>query len=210
MTTLTSSSGARTASKARMTRGATQGVRSIASSAMREIKARSGGDTGKLKPEERGLEAPMTSFEAGATQTGWGSAGGGQLPWTPTKELKKRKSYFKRCGHIMETLEREHMKSLSEERKVIPFRPGDVVKLTLEVPENRRRTQIFTGICIGKKNRGMGSSFTVRSVIGNFAVERTFPLFSPNIKGMEILERRKVRRAKLYYLRDKPLRFSRP
>ena len=191
-------------------RGPTQYARSITSSARCEIKTRAGGDTSKLRPEERGLEAPMTSFEAGATQTGWGSAGGGQLPWTPTRELKKRKSYFKRCGHIMETLEREHMKSLCEERKVIPFRPGDVVKLTLEVPENRRRTQVFTGICIGKKNRGMGSSFTVRSVVGNFAVERTFPLFSPNIKGMEILERRKVRRAKLYYLRDKPLRFSRP
>ena len=168
------------------------------------------GATKKLKPEARGMEAPMTSFEAGATQEGWGKAGGGAAPWTPTRALRKRKSYFKRCGHIMETLEREHMKELAKERAIVPFRPGDVVKLTLEVPENNRRTQTFTGICIAKRHRGMGSSFTLRSAIGNLVVERSFPLFTPNIKAMEVVERRKVRRAKLYYLRDKPLRFSRP
>ena len=156
------------------------------------------------------MKAPMTSFEAGATQEGWGKAGGGAAPWTPTRALRKRKSYFKRCGHIMETLEREHMKELAKERAIVPFRPGDVVKLTLEVPENNRRTQTFTGICIAKRHRGMGSSFTLRSAIGNLVVERSFPLFTPNIKAMEVVERRKVRRAKLYYLRDKPLRFSRP
>ena len=150
----------------------------------------------------------MTSFEAGATQEGWGSAGGGAAPWTPTSELRKRKSYFKRCGHIMETIEREHMKELAMARTVVPFRPGDVIKLTLEVPENRRRTSTFTGICIAKRHRGLGSSFTLRSVISGLVVERSFPLFTPNIKGFEVLERRKVRRAKLYYLRDKPLRFS--
>ncbi|CEG02110.1 Ribosomal protein L19 [Ostreococcus tauri] len=179
--------------------------------ALRTIKSFAPGATiGKLKPEPRGMEAPMTSFEAGARQEGWGSAGGGAAPWTPTRELKKRKSYFKRCGHMMETLERERMKELAAERVIVPFRPGDVVKLTLEVPENMRKTQTFTGICIAKRHRGMGSSFTLRSAVGNLVVERTFPLFTPNIKGMEILERRKVRRAKLYYLRDKPLRYSRP
>ena len=183
--------------------------RGIATTSAAMIKPRRGGDGSKLKPYPRGAEAPLTSFEAGAKQVGWGSAGGGAAPWTPTRELKKRKSYFKRCGHIMETLEREHMKELAAKRAVVPFRPGDVVKLTLEVPENRRRTQTFTGICIAKRHRGMGSSFTLRSAMGNLAVERSFPLYSPNIKGFEVLERRKVRRAKLYYLRDKPLRFSR-
>ena len=183
--------------------------RGIATTSAAMIKPRRGGDGSKLKPYPRGAEAPLTSFEAGAKQVGWGSAGGGAAPWTPTRELKKRKSYFKRCGHIMETLEREHMKDLATKRAVVPFRPGDVVKLTLEVPENRRRTQTFTGICIAKRHRGMGSSFTLRSAMGNLAVERSFPLYSPNIKGFEVLERRKVRRAKLYYLRDKPLRFSR-
>jgi len=180
--------------------------------ARRGIKAMPPGSSavGKLKPEPRGMEAPMTSFEAGAMQERWGSAGGGAAPWTPTSELKKRKTYFKRCGHIMETLERERMKELAQDRAVVPFRPGDVVKLTLEVPENMRKTQTFTGICIAKRHRGLGSSFTLRSAVGNLVVERSFPLFTPNIKAMEILERRKVRRAKLYYLRDKPLRFSRP
>jgi large subunit ribosomal protein L19 len=187
------------------------GTRAVMTSVRAEIKAmRSTGTPVKLKPEARGMEAPMTSFEAGATQEGWGKSGGGAAPWTPTRELKKRKSYFKRCGHMMETLEREKMKELAAERHIVPFRPGDVVKLTLEVPENNRRTQTFTGVCIAKKHRGLGSSFTLRTAIGNLAVERSFPLFTPNIKAMEILERRKVRRAKLYYLREKPLRFSRP
>ena len=88
-----------------------------------------------------------------------------RAPWTPTRELKKRKSYFKRCGHMMETLEREKMKELAAERHIVPFRPGDVVKLTLEVPENNRRTQTFTGVCIAKKHRGLGSSFTLRTAI---------------------------------------------
>lgn len=186
-------------------------MRTVMTSVRAEIKAmRTTGTPVKLKPEARGMEAPMTSFEAGARQEGWGKSGGGAAPWTPTRELKKRKSYFKRCGHMMETLEREKMKELAAERHIVPFRPGDVVKLTLEVPENNRRTQTFTGVCIAKKHRGLGSSFTLRTAIGNLAVERSFPLFTPNIKAMEILERRKVRRAKLYYLRDKPLRFSRP
>jgi|TARA_B110000003_G_scaffold276194_1_gene321429 large subunit ribosomal protein L19 len=189
---------------------ATTGRRAIATSTASAIKHDRSNATKKLKPEARGMEAPMTSFEAGATQEGWGKAGGGAAPWTPTRALRKRKSYFKRCGHIMETLEREHMKELAKERAIVPFRPGDVVKLTLEVPENNRRTQTFTGICIAKRHRGMGSSFTLRSAIGNLVVERSFPLFTPNIKAMEVVERRKVRRAKLYYLRDKPLRFSRP
>jgi large subunit ribosomal protein L19 len=92
---------------------------------------------------------------------------------------------------------------------VVPFRPGDVVRVKVEVLENRRRANWFTGIVIARRNRGMGSSFTLRSVMANVPVERTFPLYAPTIKAMEIVERRKVRRAKLYYLRDKPLRYSR-
>ena len=169
-------------------------------------------NTERLNPPERGPEAPMTSFEAGKKQKDWGKAGGGMSPFTKTRELKKRKTYEKRAGHMMETLERERITEMLNERegvKISPFRPGDVVQLTMEVPENRRRTQRFTGICIARKNRGLGSSFTLRTMLGNVGVERMFPLYSPNIKELVVVERKRVRRAKLYYLRDRPARFSR-
>ena len=169
-------------------------------------------NTKRLNPPERGPEAPMTSFEAGKKQKNWGKSGGGMSPFTKTRALKKRKTYEKRAGHMMETLERERITEMLNERegvKISAFRPGDVVKLTLEVPENRRRTQTFTGICIARKNRGLGSSFTLRTMLGNVGVERMFPLYSPNIKELVVIERKKVRRAKLYYLRDRPARFSR-
>ena len=169
-------------------------------------------NTERLNPPERGPEAPMTSFEAGKKQKDWGKSGGGMSPFTKTRELKKRKTYEKRCGHMIETLERERITEMLNERegvKISPFRPGDVVKLTMEVPENRRRTQTFTGICIARRNRGLGSSFTLRTMLGNVGVERMFPLYSPNIKELVVVERKRVRRAKLYYLRDRPARFSR-
>ena len=77
------------------------------------------------------------------------------------------------------------------------------------MPENRRRESRFTGICIARRNRGVGSSFTLRTVLANSAVERTFPLYSPLIKEMTVLDRKRVRRAKLFYLRHKPISMSR-
>ena len=77
------------------------------------------------------------------------------------------------------------------------------------MPENKRRPQEFKGLCIARRNRGIGSSFTLRAVLNNHAVERMFPLYSPHILEMEVTERRKAARAKLYYLRRKPLKFSR-
>ena len=77
------------------------------------------------------------------------------------------------------------------------------------MPENKRRPAEFKGLCIARRNRGLGSNFTLRAVINNHAVERMFPLYSPHIREMEVTERRKAARAKLYYLRRKPLKFSR-
>lgn len=129
--------------------------------------------------------------------------------FTPTSQLRKRKTYQKRCAFIMKTLEYEKMVELAKASPVISFRPGDVIKLKVEVLENRRRANYFTGICIARRNRGVGGSFTLRSVLANFPIERTFPTYSPLIKEFVIIERRKVRRGKLYYMRDKPLRYSR-
>jgi len=165
----------------------------------------------KINPRPRGVEPPLTPWDAGAMNhpETWGKAGGGMPAFTPTSQLKKRKNYHKRCAFIMQTLEHEKMTEIAATSPVVPFRPGDVVRVKVEVLENRRRANDFTGVCIARRNRGMGSTFTLRTVLANAPVERTFPLYSPTIKEFEVLERRKVRRGKLYYLRDKPLRFSR-
>lgn len=165
----------------------------------------------KINPRPRGVEPPITPWDAGRANypETWGKAGGGMPAFTPTSQLKKRKNYHKRCAFIMQTLEHEKMTEIAATSPVVPFRPGDVVRVKVEVLENRRRANDFTGVCIARRNRGMGSTFTLRTVLANAPVERTFPLYSPTIKEFEVLERRKVRRGKLYYLRDKPLRFSR-
>lgn len=167
-------------------------------------------DGARLNPPPRGIEPPLTPWEAGRrNDPNFGKGGGGMSAFTPTSQLRKRKTYQKRCKFIMQTLEDEKMREIAASSAVVPFRPGDVVRVKVEVLENRRRANWFTGIVIARRNRGMGSSFTLRSVMANVPVERTFPLYAPTIKAMEIVERRKVRRAKLYYLRDKPLRYSR-
>ena len=103
--------------------------------------------------------------------------------FTPTSQLRKRKTYQKRCKFIMQTLEDEKMREIAASSAVVPFRPGDVVRVKVEVLENRRRANWFTGIVIARRNRGMGSSFTLRSVMANVPVERTFPLYAPTIKA---------------------------
>tara|TARA_B100001142_G_scaffold196073_1_gene194947 strand:+ start:757 stop:1512 length:756 start_codon:yes stop_codon:yes gene_type:complete len=164
----------------------------------------------KITPKPRGIEPPPTAAEYNAkTQPNFGSGGGGMSPFTPTSQLRKRKTYQKRMKFLMQTLEVEKMREIAKTSPVVPFRPGDVIRVKVEVLENRRRANDFIGICIARVNRGMGSSFTLRSVVANQPIERTFPTYSPTIKEFEIIERRKVRRAKLYYLRDKPLRYSR-
>jgi large subunit ribosomal protein L19 len=180
----------------------------MASRDAKSMKLHKPGD--KLVPAPRGIEPPIPAWEAGlANDANFGKGGGGMSPFTPTKDLRKRKTLQKRASFLMQTLEHEKMTQISADSCVTPFRPGDVIRVKVAVLENRGRANNFTGICIARRNRGMGSSFTLRSVVANVPVERTFPLYAPTIKEFEILERRKVRRGKLYYLRDKPLRYSR-
>lgn len=125
-------------------------------------------------------------------------------PWTPTRELVKRKTLMKRMGYMLSILEKEREAQAIETRKLPDFKPGDVLELKLTVPENKRRSTNFKGVCIAKKNRGWRSSFTLRNFIGaSGGIERSFPLYSPHIQDLKVLESRKVRRAKLYYLRDR-------
>lgn len=89
-------------------------------------------------------------------------------------------------------------------REVPEFTPGDTVRVNVKIQEgNKFRTQAFEGVVIGIRNRGLRSSFTVRKVSFGYGVERVFPLHSPMIESIERVRRGRVRRAKLYYLRER-------
>ncbi|KAG7669466.1 hypothetical protein Ndes2526B_g05798 [Nannochloris sp. 'desiccata'] len=127
--------------------------------------------------------------------------------WTPTRELQKRKILPKRMGHLLQVLEKEKEVAAQQQLDRPEFGPGDLIELKLSVPENKRRTTAFKGICIAKRNRGWRTSFTLRNFIGNSGgIERTFPLYSPHVLEIKVLSaagRKKYRRAKLYFLRER-------
>lgn len=104
--------------------------------------------------------------------------------------------------NLIEILEQEEIARLG---KVIPpFSPGDTVVVSVNVVEGeRKRVQAFEGIVIAKRNRGLNSSFIVRKISAGEGVERTFQTYSPIIAGIEVKRRGAVRRAKLYFLRDR-------
>ena len=105
--------------------------------------------------------------------------------------------------NIIEQFEKDQIKSLVKGKKIPQFHPGDTVRVNVKVREGtRERVQGFEGVCIAKKNRGLSSSFTVRKISFGEGVERTFALYSPIINSIKVIRSGKVRRAKLYYLRD--------
>ena len=89
-------------------------------------------------------------------------------------------------------------------RKDLPdFRPGDTIRVSVRVREgDKERNQIFEGVCIGRRGGGISETFTVRKISAGIGVERIFPLHSPSIAEIEVVRRGRVRRAKLYYLRN--------
>lgn len=100
----------------------------------------------------------------------------------------------------------EHFEKSQIETKEVPeFRAGDTVRVSVEIKEgNKTRIQDFEGVCIAIKGEGTGRTFTVRKVgANNVGVERIFPLYSDSIKGIKVVRRGRVRRAKLYYLRER-------
>lgn len=106
--------------------------------------------------------------------------------------------------NIIETLEREEIARLTADRTVPDFQPGDTLIVNVKVKEGERsRVQAYEGVCIARANSGLHENFTVRKISYGEGVERVFPLFSPNIDSIKVLRRGKVRRAKLYYLRDR-------
>lgn len=106
--------------------------------------------------------------------------------------------------NTIEQLEKEQIEQATSDRPVPAFSPGDTLRINVKVIEgSRERIQAFEGVCIGRKNRGINSSFTVRKISYGEGVERVFPLYSPRIDSIEVVRRGDVRRAKLYYLRGR-------
>ena len=100
---------------------------------------------------------------------------------------------------IIEQVEKEQLK-----QDITPFNVGDTVKVYVKVVEgDKERVQAYEGVCMAKKGSGIRENFTVRRVSFGIGVERTFPLHSPRIAKIEVIRKGKVRRAKLYYLRDR-------
>jgi len=104
----------------------------------------------------------------------------------------------------IEEINKEAVKKILATRKIPDFFAGDTVKVGVRIVEGKReRIQYFEGVCIAKKNRDINSSFTVRKISFGEGVERTFALYSPIIGSIKVVRSGKVRRAKLYYLRDR-------
>ncbi len=104
----------------------------------------------------------------------------------------------------IEDINREAIKKIISNKKISDFSPGDTVKVGVKIVEGKReRIQFFEGVCIAKKNRDINSSFTVRKISFGEGVERTFALYSPVVDSIKVIRSGKVKRAKLYYLRDR-------
>ena len=104
----------------------------------------------------------------------------------------------------IEEINKHNVTKILSEKKIPQFYPGDVVKVGVRITEGKKeRIQYFEGVCIAKKNRDINSSFTVRKISFGEGVERTFPLYGPVIDSIKVIRSGKVRRAKLYYLRDR-------
>ena len=105
---------------------------------------------------------------------------------------------------IIQQLDKEQVEKLSAGKDIPDFQPGDTVLVNVKVVEgDKSRVQAYDGVCIGRSGHGINENFTVRKISYGEGVERVFPVYSPMVEGVEIVRRGKVRRAKLYYLRDR-------
>jgi len=106
--------------------------------------------------------------------------------------------------NLIQTLEKEEADRLAANRTIPDFQPGDTVRVNVKIKEGEReRVQAYEGVCIARQGSGINESFTVRKISFGEGVERVFPIYSPNIESIEVKRRGVVRRAKLYYLRDR-------
>ena len=105
--------------------------------------------------------------------------------------------------NLIKQLEQEQMTKLAAGKTIPAFEPGDTIQVNVKVVEGERtRIQAYEGVCIGRSGAGLNESFTVRKISYGEGVERVFPVMSPMIDSIRVVRRGKVRRAKLYYLRN--------
>ena len=106
--------------------------------------------------------------------------------------------------NVIDKIEKDQMDKIISERSIPEFGAGDTIKVDVKIIEgDKERIQAFEGLCIARSGIGLNESFTVRKISYGEGVERIFPIFSPKIAGITVLKKGKVRRAKLYYLRDR-------
>ena len=106
--------------------------------------------------------------------------------------------------NLLQKFEKKQIDRLTSNKRIPAFRPGDTIKVTLKIVEGEKsRLQVYEGVCIARKNNSVNSKFTVRKMSHGEGVERVFPLFSPIIDKIEVVRKGDVKRAKLYYLRDR-------
>ncbi len=106
--------------------------------------------------------------------------------------------------NLIEELEQEQITKLSANKDIPDFGPGDTLIVSVKVVEgDRSRVQAYEGVCIGRSGAGLNENFTVRKISYGEGVERVFPLYSPMVDSIKVVRRGKVRRAKLYYLRER-------
>ena len=106
--------------------------------------------------------------------------------------------------NVIDKIQKDQMDKIIAERAIPDFSAGDTIKVDVKIVEgDKERIQAFEGLCIARSGGGLNESFTVRKISYGEGVERIFPVFSPKIAGITVLKKGKVRRAKLYYLRDR-------
>ncbi len=107
-------------------------------------------------------------------------------------------------NNLLKKFEKKQIENLTSKKRIPAFRSGDTIKVTLRITEgDKSRLQSFEGMCISRKNNSVNSKFTLRKISHGEGVERVFPLFSANIDKIEVIRKGNVKRAKLYYLRDR-------
>ncbi|XP_077247386.1 large ribosomal subunit protein bL19cz-like [Tasmannia lanceolata] len=123
------------------------------------------------------------------------------IPETAPRIKFKRPS--KTAKHIMQILDKEAVEKVRAAREIPDIKPGYILQLKVEVPENKRRVSTIKGIVIARRNAGLNTTIRIRRLVAGVGVESVLPLYSPNIKEMKVVDKKQVRRAKLYYLRDR-------
>ncbi len=107
-------------------------------------------------------------------------------------------------SNLIDSVEKEQIEEIIREKKVPSFSAGDTLRVNVKVVEGtRERVQAYEGVCIARSNKGLSSNFTVRKISYGEGVERVFPLYSPMIEDIKVVRKGSVRRAKLYYLRER-------